>query len=118
MTRTTHHAARSTKLRQTTWALLLVLALTAGLRWVGFRAFPPGLWYDEAYTLVEGQRLSQGGPFQIYYPEKHGEPAIIWLTALALSLGAEIPLSDQSWDWRGYLYLIWDFADGSFFKGW
>lgn len=87
MTRATHHAARSTKLRQTTWALLLVLALTAGLRWVGFRAFPPGLWYDEAYTLVEGQRLSQGGPFQIYYPEKHGEPAIVWLTALALRLG-------------------------------
>jgi mono/diheme cytochrome c family protein len=37
---------------------------------------------------------------------------------VALNLGAEIPLSDQSWDWRGYLYLIWDFADGSFFKGW
>ena len=37
---------------------------------------------------------------------------------VALNLGAELPLSDQSWDWRGYLYLIWDFADGSFFKGW
>lgn len=37
---------------------------------------------------------------------------------VALNVGAELPLSDQSWDWRGYLYLIWDFADGSFFKGW
>jgi mono/diheme cytochrome c family protein len=37
---------------------------------------------------------------------------------VALNLGAEIPLSDQSWDVRGYIYLLWDFADGSFFKGW
>lgn len=37
---------------------------------------------------------------------------------VALNLGAEIPLSDQSWDYRGYMYLLWDFADGSFFKGW
>ncbi len=37
---------------------------------------------------------------------------------VALNLGAEIPLNDQSWDVRSYLYLIWDFADGSFFKGW
>ena len=37
---------------------------------------------------------------------------------VALNLGAEIPLSDQSWDVRSDLYLIWDFADGSFFKGW
>ena len=37
---------------------------------------------------------------------------------VAVNLGAEVPLSDQSWDWRGYMYLIWDFADGSFLKGW
>lgn len=37
---------------------------------------------------------------------------------VAVNIGAEVPLSDQSWDWRGYMYLIWDFADGSFFKGW
>ena len=37
---------------------------------------------------------------------------------VALNVGAEIPLSDQSWDVRGYLYLLWDFADGSFFRGW
>jgi hypothetical protein len=37
---------------------------------------------------------------------------------VALSLGAEFPLSDQDYDWRAHLVLLWDFADGSFFKGW
>ena len=37
---------------------------------------------------------------------------------VALSLGAEIPLSDQDYDWRAHLTLLWDFADGGFFKGW
>ena len=37
---------------------------------------------------------------------------------VALALGAEIPLSDQSYDTRWHLSLLWDFADGSFFKGW
>ncbi|MDJ0698571.1 MAG: cytochrome c [Woeseiaceae bacterium] len=37
---------------------------------------------------------------------------------VALNLGVELPLSDQSWDYRAYLTLLWDFADGSFFQGW
>ncbi len=37
---------------------------------------------------------------------------------VALNLGAEFPLSDQDYDWRAHLVLLWDFADGSFFKGW
>jgi cytochrome c oxidase cbb3-type subunit 3 len=37
---------------------------------------------------------------------------------VALNLGAEIPLSDQDYDWRAHLTLLWDFADGGFFKGW
>ncbi len=37
---------------------------------------------------------------------------------VALNLGVEFPLSDQSWDTRYHLVLLWDFADGSFFKGW
>jgi mono/diheme cytochrome c family protein len=37
---------------------------------------------------------------------------------VALNLGAEIPLSDQAYDWRAHLTLLWDFADGGFFKGW
>ncbi len=37
---------------------------------------------------------------------------------VALNLGVEFPLSDQAWDSRLYLTLLWDFADGSFFAGW
>jgi mono/diheme cytochrome c family protein len=37
---------------------------------------------------------------------------------VALNLGVEFPLSDQSWNTRYHLNLLWDFADGSFFKGW
>jgi mono/diheme cytochrome c family protein len=37
---------------------------------------------------------------------------------VAMNLGVEIPLSDQSWDNRLYLTVLWDFADGGFFQGW
>ncbi len=37
---------------------------------------------------------------------------------VALNLGVEIGLSDQAWDTRAHAVLLWDFADGSFFKGW
>lgn len=37
---------------------------------------------------------------------------------VALNVGVEIPLSDQSFDRRWHLNLLWDFADGGFFKGW
>lgn len=37
---------------------------------------------------------------------------------VALNLGVEVPLSDQIWDTRYNVTLLWDFADGSFFQGW
>lgn len=37
---------------------------------------------------------------------------------VALNLGMEFPLSDQSWDHRIYATLLWDFADVSIFAGW
>lgn len=37
---------------------------------------------------------------------------------VALNAGVEVPLSDQSYETRYHLVLLWDFADGSFFKGW
>lgn len=37
---------------------------------------------------------------------------------VALNVGVEVPLSDQTWDERVYVTLLWDFADGSFFQGW
>ena len=37
---------------------------------------------------------------------------------VALNLGVEIPLSDQAYDSRLHVTLLWDFADGSFFSDW
>lgn len=37
---------------------------------------------------------------------------------VALNLGVEYPMTDRSWDRRYYVTLLWDFADGGFFKGW
>ncbi|MGI9237347.1 MAG: c-type cytochrome [Woeseiaceae bacterium] len=37
---------------------------------------------------------------------------------VALNVGVELPLSDQTWDNRLYLTLLWDFADGGFLAGW
>jgi mono/diheme cytochrome c family protein len=37
---------------------------------------------------------------------------------VALNLGVEVPLSDQGYDYRAHLTLLWDFADGSLFQGW
>jgi len=37
---------------------------------------------------------------------------------VALNMGVELPLSDQPYEWRAHLTLLWDFADGGFFKGW
>ena len=38
---------------------------------------------------------------------------------VALNVGAEFPLNDRErYDWRAYVYLIWDFADGGFFEAW
>jgi mono/diheme cytochrome c family protein len=38
---------------------------------------------------------------------------------VALNAGVEFPVNDTfRYDWRAYVYLIWDFADGGFFEGW
>mgnify|MGYP001829104540 FL=1 len=38
---------------------------------------------------------------------------------VAVNAGLELPLNDRErYDWRAYVYLIWDFADGGFFEGW
>ena len=38
---------------------------------------------------------------------------------IALNAGVELPLNDSDrYDWRAYLYFIWDFADGGLFDGW
>lgn len=38
---------------------------------------------------------------------------------IALNAGLELPLNDDyRYDWRFYVYFIWDFADGGLFDGW
>lgn len=38
---------------------------------------------------------------------------------IALNTGIELPLNDDyRYDWRVYVYFIWDFADGGLFDGW
>jgi mono/diheme cytochrome c family protein len=38
---------------------------------------------------------------------------------IALNAGVEFPLNDRErYDWRAYIYFIWDFADGGLTEGW
>lgn len=38
---------------------------------------------------------------------------------IALNVGVELPVNDtERYDWRGYIYFIWDFADGGLLEGW
>lgn len=38
---------------------------------------------------------------------------------IALNAGVELPLNDHDrYDWRAYVYFIWDFADGGLLEGW
>jgi hypothetical protein len=38
---------------------------------------------------------------------------------IALNAGLELPLNDDyRYDWRFYVFFIWDFADGGLFDGW
>ena len=38
---------------------------------------------------------------------------------VAVNVGVELPVNERDrYDWRAYVYLIWDFADGGFFEAW
>jgi hypothetical protein len=38
---------------------------------------------------------------------------------IALNAGLELPVNDTfRYDWRAYVFFIWDFADGGLFDGW
>ena len=39
---------------------------------------------------------------------------------IALNAGVELPINDRDnrYDWRAYVYFVWDFADGGLFDGW
>ena len=83
------------------------------------------LWTDQRRAVYPALEVTATVPF-----DAEDEDTVQW-TALpqvrigltkgghvALNLGVEFPLSDQSYNTRYHLNLLWDFADGSFFKGW
>jgi mono/diheme cytochrome c family protein len=83
------------------------------------------LWSERPRSAFPGLELTAAIPF-----DDHGGDSVQWTVVpqlrfgltrgghVALNLGVEVPLNDQSWDTRYHLNLLWDFADGSFFKGW
>ncbi|MBL1142621.1 MAG: cytochrome c [Proteobacteria bacterium] len=82
------------------------------------RSFKPGLELVASFPIDRGAGSSRKSFAQLsLIPQtqiglnKRGH--------IMLNLGAEIPLNDtERYDYRGYAYLIWDFADGGLFDGW
>ena len=37
---------------------------------------------------------------------------------VALALGVEVPVTGLDYDYRLHAFLLWDFADGPFWRGW
>ena len=83
------------------------------------------LWSERARAMFPALEMTATVPF-----DAEGGDSVQW-TALpqvrlgltkgghvALNFGIEFPLSDQSWNTRYHLVVLWDFADGSLFKGW
>jgi hypothetical protein len=83
------------------------------------------LWTGRARAMFPALEMTATVPF-----DAEGGDSVQW-TALpqvrlgltkgghvALNFGVEFPLSDQSWNTRYHLVVLWDFADGSLFKGW
>ena len=75
------------------FALLLITALAAFLRFWQLDRIPPGFHYDEAYEALEAWRvLTQRGYHPIFFPGNFGvEPMFIYLTSLAFRLFGETP---------------------------
>jgi 4-amino-4-deoxy-L-arabinose transferase-like glycosyltransferase len=75
------------------FALLLITALAAFLRFWQLDRIPPGFHYDEAYEALEAWRvLTQRGYHPIFFPGNFGvEPMFVYLTSLAFRLFGETP---------------------------
>ncbi len=82
-------------------------------------------WYPRARAMFPALEVTAAVPFDA------GDGDSVQWTVLpqvrlgltrgghvALNFGVELPLSDQSYDTRYHLNVLWDFADGSLFKGW
>jgi mono/diheme cytochrome c family protein len=82
-------------------------------------------WTERQRAVFPGLEVTATAPF-----DAGDDDAVQWTVLpqlrigltrgghVALNLGVEFPLSDQSYDRRYHLNLLWDYADGSFFKGW
>jgi mono/diheme cytochrome c family protein len=84
------------------------------------------VWSDWPQRVFPGLEFTARAPFQ----STPGRDSVLFSVVpqarigltrgghVALNLGAEFPLNRQDYDYRGFLTLLWDFADGSFFQGW
>jgi mono/diheme cytochrome c family protein len=82
-------------------------------------------WTERQRAVFPGFEVTATAPF-----DSGDDDAVQWTVLpqirigltrgghVALNLGVEFPLSDQFYDRRYHLNLLWDYADGSFFKGW
>ena len=83
------------------------------------------LWTERARAMFPALEVTAVVPF-----DAGEEDSVQWTVVpqvrlgltkgghVALNFGVEVPLSDQSWNTRYHLNVLWDFADGSLFKGW
>ena len=78
-------------------------------------------WMDRPLELVA----------EVPFDTRPGEDSVQWSVLpqarigiskrghVAVNVGVEVPLNERDrYDWRAYVYLIWDFADGGFFEAW
>jgi hypothetical protein len=77
------------------WGTTLVLLAAAAMHLWHITSLPAGLHYDEAFHALQAQSVL-GGNLRLYFTENQGnEPAIIYLTAVAVQL-----LGSQTWSGR------------------
>lgn len=77
------------------WGAALVLLAAAAMHLRHITSLPAGLHYDEAFHALQAQSVL-GGNLRLYFTENQGnEPAIIYLTAMAVRL-----LGSQTWSGR------------------
>ena len=77
--------------------LVLIAGMVVGiaLRTIQFRQIPPGLYRDEAYTGMDGQRTLDSGPRMFYDSSFGREPLFTWLVALSVRVWGASPLATR-----------------------
>jgi len=98
-----------------------VMELSGVVHWIPSlwpQTFKPGLEIVSAFPFERGAGINRREFAQISLIPQ----AQIGLNTrghVALNIGAELPLNDTGrYDYRAFIYLLWDFADGGLFEGW